>query len=158
MWPVGQWEASKKIAWEGDIHIHIQTSQLLDRIGPEGQFGEKLDFTRMLTMSSQSLPSGGGGKGGHAIPIKFVLSCLIYSSTFTGLSCWYSPDMCKFCMKAGEGAPPPSAKMCKTFIRRDPYYSLHISEEGGGPPSENVQNLPGWWSSILLYSTLLGGD
>ena len=34
---------------------------------------------------------------------------------------------------------------------------MHISKEGGGPPpSENVQNWPGWRSSILLtilYST-----
>ena len=26
--------------------------------------------------------------------------------------------------------------MCKKFLRGDPYYSLHISEEGGGAPRE----------------------
>ena len=29
------------ITWEGDIYIHTETSRLLDRMGPLGQFGEK---------------------------------------------------------------------------------------------------------------------
>ena len=30
----------------------------------------------------------------------------------------------------------PSSDLCKNFLRGDPYYSLHISEEGGPSPSK----------------------
>ena len=38
MWSEGQWEASKKITWKGDIYINIyglyrRTSRLYERIG-----------------------------------------------------------------------------------------------------------------------------
>ena len=44
MWSEGQWEASKKIACEGNIdnkHTHRRISRLLDQLGPEGRVGEK---------------------------------------------------------------------------------------------------------------------
>ena len=34
--------------------------------------------------------------------------------------------------KIRRGGPPPSSEICKIFSRGDPYYYLHISEEGGG--------------------------
>ena len=40
----------------------------------------------------------------------------------------------------GEGPPQICAK--KNSLRGDPYYSLHISEEGGRAPLKNLQNLP----------------
>ena len=45
------------------------------------------------------------------------------------------PFFANFAQNPGGGAPT-SSKMCKKFLRGDPYYSLHISEEGGGPPRE----------------------
>ena len=44
MWSDDQWEASKKIAWEGDKQTDRQTDTqtlwLLDQLGPKGRVGE----------------------------------------------------------------------------------------------------------------------
>ena len=53
MWPQGQWKASKKIAWEGDIYIYKQTLRLLDRIGPVGQFGENVPLMIIRACSNK---------------------------------------------------------------------------------------------------------
>ena len=42
MWSEGQWQALKKLTWKGDINAYPWTSQLLDRIGPVGRFGENV--------------------------------------------------------------------------------------------------------------------
>ena len=49
------------------------------------------------------------------------------------------PDPGKFCMKSSEGGPPLLINV-QTILKGEPYYSLHISEEGGA--LKNVKNCP----------------
>ena len=50
-------------------------------------------------------------------------------------------------------AQNPSSKMCKIFLRGDPYYSLHISEEGGGPPPSRMCKI-GLPDEVIYCSTI----
>ena len=60
---VGQLEASKKIAWEGDRHTRSRTSRLYDRIGSVGRFDEKshgmgTDIRTDFATTRSNRPSG----------------------------------------------------------------------------------------------------
>ena len=44
MWSEDQWEALKKIAWEGDTQTNRQTLWLLDQLGPKGRVGENVYY------------------------------------------------------------------------------------------------------------------
>ena len=62
------------------------------------------------------------------------------------------PDLCKICTNSRGRGAPTSSEMCQKFLRGDPTYSLHISEEGGGPLK--CAKLP---SLLKLYTLLYWG-